>query len=318
MKEQSNSNNRIETKMKLALGLTLLILVVEAVGGFVSNSLALLADAGHMLTDVFAVALSLYALIQSRRPADNKRTFGYHRVTILIALLNSATLLPLSAYIVWEAVGRFSQPVHIEGGIMFAVALVGLVANLLIGLNLHGEAGSNLNVRSAVIHVMGDAAASGGVLIAALVITFTGWMSIDPILSIGIALLVAFSGWRIVRESVAILMESVPRDIDIPALIERLHEVSGVRSVHDLHVWQISQGINALSCHVIVDDQAVSRSASVLANMNRILEDEFNIGHSTIQAECIECDPNALYCQLTPMGTSEHSHSHAREHAHTH
>jgi cobalt-zinc-cadmium efflux system protein len=316
LKERSNSNNRIETKMKLALGLTLLILVVEAVGGFVSNSLALLADAGHMLTDVFAVALSLYALIQSRRPADNKRTFGYHRATILIALLNSATLLPLSAYIIWEAVGRFSQPAHIEGGIMFAVALVGLVANLLIGLNLHGEAGSNLNIRSAVIHVMGDAAASGAVLIAALVITFTGWMPIDPILSIGIALLIAFSGWRIVRESVAILMESVPRDIDIPALIERLQEVPGVRSVHDLHVWQISQGINALSCHVIVDDQAVSRSASVLANLNRILEDEFNIGHSTIQAECIECDPNALYCQLTPIGTSEHMHSH--EHAHTH
>jgi cobalt-zinc-cadmium efflux system protein len=302
--------------MKLALGLTLLILVAEVVGGVVSNSLALLADAGHMLTDVFAVALSLYALIQSRRPADNKRTFGYHRVTILIALLNSAILLPLSAYIVWEAIGRFSQPAHIEGGIMFGVALLGLVANLLIGLNLHTEANASLNIRSAVIHVMGDAAASGAVLIAALVITFTGWTPIDPILSIGIALLVAFSGWRIVRESIAILMESAPRDLDIPVLIERLQEVPGVRSVHDLHVWQISQGINALSCHVIVDDQAVSRSAAVLAAMNKLLENEFSIGHSTIQAECIECDPNALYCQLIPMDTGDHGHSHSHSHAH--
>jgi cobalt-zinc-cadmium efflux system protein len=318
LEQHTNNNNRVENKMKLALGLTLLILAVEAIGGVVSNSLALLADAGHMLTDVFAVGLSLYALIQSRRPADHKRTFGYHRVTILIALLNSATLLPLSVYIIWEAVGRFSHPEPIQGGIMFAVALVGLVANLLIGLNLHGEADASLNVRSAVIHVMGDAAASGGVLIAALVIAFTGWTPIDPILSIGIALLVAFSGWRVVRESVGILMESVPRGIDISLLIDRLQGVPGVRSVHDLHVWQISQGINALSCHVIVADQAVSRSASVLASMNMILQEEFNIGHSTIQPECIECDPNALYCQLTPLGTSEHSHSHSHEHEHAH
>jgi cobalt-zinc-cadmium efflux system protein len=165
---------------------------------------------------------------------------------------------------------------------------------------------------------MGDAAASGGVLIAALVIAFTGWTPIDPILSIGIALLVAFSGWRVVRESVGILMESVPRGIDIKLLINRLQEVKGVRSVHDLHVWQISQGINALSCHVIVDDQAVSRSANVLAGMNLILQEEFNIGHSTIQPECIECDPNALYCQLTPIGTGEHSHAHSHDHEHAH
>ena len=130
MEEHTNYNNRVENKMKLALGLTLLILAVEAIGGVVSNSLALIADAGHMLTDVFAVGLSLYALIQSRRPADHKRTFGYHRVTILVALLNSATLLPLSFYIIWEAIGRFSHPEPIQGGIMFAVALVGLVANL--------------------------------------------------------------------------------------------------------------------------------------------------------------------------------------------
>jgi cobalt-zinc-cadmium efflux system protein len=292
-----------EGRLRLALGLTLLILAVEVVGGFLANSLALLADAGHMLTDVFALGLSWFALVQSRRPADARRTFGYHRVSILAALLNAATLLPLSAFIIWEALGRFATPPEVEGGLMFWVALVGLVANVLIGLGLHGAAGENLNIQSATIHVLGDAVASAGVLVAAVVITLTGWTPIDPLLSIGIALLVAFSGWRVVRETVRILLESVPKDVDAAAVVARMRQVPGVLDVHDLHIWQIGSGIYALSCHVQIADQMVSQCSNILSQLNHLLEHEFRIGHSTIQPECAGCDPNSLYCSLTPIGT---------------
>ena len=292
-----------EGRLRLALGLTVVILGVEAVGGWAANSLALLADAGHMLTDVFALGLSWFALVQSRRPADARRTFGYHRVSILAALLNAATLLPLSAFIIWEALGRFATPPEVEGSLMFGVALVGLVANALIGLSLHRAGGENLNIQSALIHVLGDAVASAGVLVAAAVITLTGWTPIDPLLSIGIALLVAFSGWRVVRETVRILLESVPKDVDAAAVVARMRQVPGVLDVHDLHIWQIGQGINALSCHVQIADQMVSQCSNILAELNHLLEHEFRIGHSTIQPECAGCDPNSLYCSLTPIGT---------------
>lgn len=291
-----------ELRLKLALGLTIGILLLEVVGGLLSNSLALLADAGHVLTDAFALGLSWFALMQSRRPADAKRTFGYHRVSILAALLNAGSLLPISAFIIWEAVGRFQEPPHVEGGLMFGFAAVGLVANVLIGLTLHRAAGDNLNVQSAVLHVAGDALASVGVLIGALVIAATGWTAIDPLLSIGIALLVAFSGWRIVRETVRILLESVPRGMDIEAVVARMEALPGVRNVHDLHIWQIGHNIHALSCHVLIEDQLVSQSSQILATLNHLLEHEFRIGHSTIQAECAGCDPNARYCSLTPVG----------------
>ncbi len=294
-----------ESKMRLALGLTILILLVEVVGGLTANSLALLADAGHMLTDVFAVGLSWFALVQSRRPADARRTFGYHRVSILAALLNAATLLPISAFIIWEAVGRFGTQPEIQGTIMFGVALIGLVANTLIGLSLHGEASGNLNIQSAVIHVMGDAVASGGVQVAAVVIALTGWTPIDPLLSIGIALLVAFSGARVVLDTVRILLESVPKDVDAAVVAARMKAVPGVLDVHDLHIWQISQGLYALSCHVKIADQLVSQCSSVLAELNHLLEHEFRISHSTIQPECAGCNPNTLYCAMTPIVTPD-------------
>ncbi len=292
-----------EGRLRLALGLTVVILGVEVAGGWAANSLALLADAGHMLTDVFALGLSWFALVQSRRPADARRTFGYHRVSILAALLNAATLLPLSAFIIWEALGRFATPPEVEGSLMFGVALVGLVANALIGLSLHRAGGENLNIQSALIHVLGDAVASAGVLVAAAVITLTGWTPIDPLLSIGIALLVAFSGWRVVRDTVRILLESVPKDVDADAVVARMRQVPGVLDVHDLHIWQIGQGINALSCHVQIADQMVSQCSNILAELNHLLEHEFRIGQSTIQPECAGCDPNSLYCSLTPIGT---------------
>jgi cobalt-zinc-cadmium efflux system protein len=303
---------RTERRLQLALGLTVLILAVELVGGLMANSLALIADAGHMLTDVFALALTWFALVQSRRPADARRTFGYHRVGILAALLNATSLLPISVFLIWEALGRLAEPPHVDGGLMFGVAAVGLIANAIIGLSLHGAADENLNIRSAVIHVMGDAAAAGSVLIGAVVISMTGWGQVDPLLSIAIALLVAVSGWRIVRDTVRILLESAPKDVDAVAVAAAMRTVPGVRDVHDLHIWQIAQGINALSCHVLLDDQLVSRSTAILVQLNALLEQDFHIGHSTIQPECAGCDPNSLYCSMTPLGTpGAHNHAHA-------
>src|SRR5215204_4470747 len=172
------SGPQVENRLKLAVGLTALILLVEVVGGVMANSLALLADAAHMLADVFALGLAWFALVQARRPADARRTFGYHRVGILTALLNAGSLLPISAWIIWEALGRFGAPPPVEGELMFVVAAVGLVANAIIGFALHGVAGASLNMRSALLHVLGDAASSGAVLVGAAVIAVTGWTQI--------------------------------------------------------------------------------------------------------------------------------------------
>ena len=286
-------------RLQVALGLTVLILLVEVAGGWLANSLALLSDAAHMLTDLFALGLTWFALVQSRRPPDARRTFGYHRVSILAALLNAVSLVPIGAFIVWEAVGRLAHPPAVAGGLMFAVAAVGLVANLGIGLTLHGAAAQNLNIRSAVIHVLGDAVASLGVLVAASVIALTGWTPADPLLSIGIAVLVAVSGWQVVRETVRILLESVPRELSLATVAARMTSVAGVRDVHDLHIWQIGQGIYALSCHVLLDDQMVSQTAAILTTLNHVLEHEFHIAHSTIQPECAGCDPNRVYCSMS-------------------
>jgi cobalt-zinc-cadmium efflux system protein len=300
-----------DRKLVISLILTAAVVAVEAGGGLLSNSLALLADAGHVLADLFALAMSLGALRVARRPADARRTFGYHRVGILTALLNSATLLPLSAYLIYEAMGRFFAPEPIESGIMLGVAALGLVANLAIALLLRGEAHGNLNMESAFLHVAGDAAASAGVIIGGIIIAVTGWTAVDPILSIGISLLIAFSAWRLMRDTVRILLESVPSDVNTEEVVQTMMQVVGVQDVHDLHIWQLGTGIYALSCHVLIEDQLVSRSAAILGELNHLLQDRFHIGHSTIQPECAGCDPNSLYCVLTPTG---HAHSHGHTH----
>jgi cobalt-zinc-cadmium efflux system protein len=301
---------RIERRLLLAVLLTAAIVLVEGIGGFFANSLALLSDAGHVLTDLFALGMTWFALRQARRPADSRRTFGYHRVGILTALLNSASLIPIAAILIYEAVLRLFTPTEVESGIMLVVAAIGLGANLLISGTLHGVAHGNLNIQSAVIHIAGDAAAAAGVLVGALIIASTGWMPIDPLLSIAISLLIAFSGWRLLRETVRILLESVPADINLPEVVRAMLRVQGVRDVHDLHIWQVGPGIYALSCHVLIEDQLVSNSSHILTNLNQLLEERFHIGHSTIQPECAGCDPNSLYCVLRPTAEHAHSHSH--------
>src|SRR5690348_8306464 len=240
-------------KLRLALGLTLAILVIELAGGLLSHSLALLSDAGHVLTDVFALGLAWFAFEQSKRPADRRRSYGYQRVGILAALVNAATLIVIVVAIGVEATRRLIAPAHVEGGIVIATALVAIAINAFVILTLRAHA-HNLNLRAALLHVTGDVAASAGVVVAGAVILLTGWLYIDPILSLGIAGLIAFGAWRIAMETVNLLMEGTPVGIDIAAVESSIKNAAHVTGVHDLHVWALSSKTNALSMHVVVDD----------------------------------------------------------------
>ena len=291
-------------KMKLAFFLTLIILVVELIGGIISQSLALLSDAGHVLTDIAAIGLSWYAMHQSQKPATEKFTFGYHRSGILAAFINAMTLIVIAVVILYEAIERFKNPQPVESTWMFISASVGLVMNLYLGLGLRKE--DNINVKSAVLHMIGDAMASAGVIIGGFVILFTGWDIVDPVLSVLIALLIAAGAWKIVKQTIGILMEGTPKGISLKEITDKLQSVDGVVNVHDLHVWSITSGKNALSCHVVLNNQVSFQESQVIL---RKIEHEMvhqGIGHVTIQLENEEHphDESAI-CSAT-----EHDHSH--------
>src|SRR3984893_4192523 len=214
-----HTHNMAKQSLRLAFFLTLLILGAELIGGFLANSLALLSDAGHVITDIFALGLAWFAIVQAERPANARKTFGYHRVGILAAFVNAVTLILIAVVILWEAVQRFQHPEPVQPLIMFLSAGIGIAVNLYIGFGLHKES-DNLNVRAATLHVFGDVGASAAVIVAGIIILLTGWTIADPILSVGIAALIGVGAWRILRETVDILMESVPKDISISNLVD--------------------------------------------------------------------------------------------------
>ena len=290
-------------RLRLALGLTVGILLVEFAGGLLSHSLALLSDAGHVLTDVFALGLAWFAVEQSKRPADRRRSYGYQRVSILAALINAVTLIVIVIAIAFEAVRRLTAPQHVEGGIVIATALVGIAINAFVILNLRGS-GHNLNLRAALLHVTGDVGASVGVVVAGVVILLTGWFYIDPLLSLGIAALIAYGAWGIVRETVNLLMEGTPTDIDLSAVESVIRKTAHVTGVHDLHVWSISSESTALSMHVVVDDISLGDAEHVVRDLEHRLCDGYGIGHTTIQVE--SCHP----CGEIHHGAGEHNHPH--------
>ena len=269
-------------KLRLALGLTLGILLIELAGGLYSHSLALLSDAGHVLTDVFALGLAWFALEQSRRPADQRRSYGYQRVGILAALVNSAALIVIVVAIAIEAVRRLLAPEPVQGGVVIATALVGVAINVFVILNLGGS-GRNLNLRAAMLHVTGDVAASVGVVVAGLVILLTGWLYVDSILSLAIAALIAYGAWGIVRETVNLLMEGTPAEIDLKALTAEIEHTPQVTGLHDLHVWALSSESMALSCHIVIADTSLADAEHVVRDVEGRLCERFDIGHSTIQ-----------------------------------
>lgn len=307
--------------LRLAFFLTMIILAAEVTGGLVSHSLALLSDAGHVLTDIFALGLAWFATAQTERPANASKTFGYHRVGILAALANAVTLILITVWILWEAVGRILHPEPVQPVVMFLSAGIGIVVNLFIGFGLQKE-GDNLNVRAAALHVFGDVGASVGVIVAGLVILLTHWYPADPILSVGIAALIAWGAWRILRETTDILLEAVPKDINLPELVRDMMRMKGVSDVHDLHVWCIASGMYALSCHASIADLPPSESTPILRTLEATLREKYQIGHTTIQFESHAheddyCCVDGLYCSMDTTRKAHASHDHD-EHDHSH
>ena len=293
------------SRLKLGLGLTAVILLIELGGGLVSHSLALLSDAGHVLTDVFALGLAWFAVEQAKRPADTRRSYGYSRVGILAALLNSVTLIVIVVAIAYEAVRRFAAPVPVQGGVVIATALVSIAVNAVVILTLRGG-GRNLNLRAALLHVTGDVASSAGVVVAGVVILLTGWLYVDSILSLAIAALIAYGAWGIVRETVNLLMEGTPAEVDLAAVTKTITGTKRVTGVHDLHVWALSPEQVALSCHVVVGDISLGDAEHVVREVEHRLCESFAIGHTTIQVE--SCHP----CAEIHHGAGEHNHPHER------
>ena len=309
-----NHGDLTGSALRQAFLLTAFILLVEATAGLLSHSLALLADAGHILTDVVALGLAWFAVLQARRPADAQRTYGYHRVGILAAMANGATLILIVVAIAYEAARRFAHPEPVNGGLVIVSALLAVAVNTYIAFRLRGNE-QNLNIRSALLHVLGDLAASVGVIVAGIVILLTGWLYADPIVSLAITALIAFSAIRIVLDTMNVLLEGVPSGIDMKEVQGTVAAVPGVNSVHDLHVWSLSGEQIALSCHVVVAEELLAaESEHLVRKVEEAICGKFGIGHTTIQVEaCHPCDESLGH------GVGVHNHPHAVESPeHTH
>jgi len=285
-----------QNRLLLSLALTGLIFLAEVVGGLWTGSLALLSDAAHVLMDVFALGMSYGALRAAALPPDDRHTYGFHRLQVLAALANGATLLLVAFEIFREAWERFRNPVPVLAGPMLIVSVVGLVVNLIVALALRQHDHHDLNVRSAFLHVLGDALASVGVIGAGVVILFTGWTAIDPLVSAAIGAILLVGSGRVLRESLHILVEGMPEGLKASQVAEAMGRVAGVMEVHDLHVWTVVPGYVALSAHVVLADQALSQTQEVMDGLKRVLADEFGIEHTTIQFECAACGQGAVVC----------------------
>jgi cobalt-zinc-cadmium efflux system protein len=288
-------NNR--TALTLALSITALMMVVEFVGGWLSGSLALVSDAGHMLTDTGALALALIALRFSRKPATTQNTYGFYRAEILAALLNGALLILIAGYIFYEAIQRFISPAPVQGNLMLVVAAIGLVANIIGAFILSRGSKENLNVQAALWHVMSDAISSVGVILGGLVIIYTNLTVVDPIIGCLIGLVILRGAYGVVKEAVDILLEATPKHIKHEEVTKVMKKVQGVRDIHDLHIWSITSGLVALSAHVLIDDALVSQCAAVSKTLKKLLKGQFGISHATLEFECENC-PEGLVCRI--------------------
>jgi cobalt-zinc-cadmium efflux system protein len=283
---QQRSNIR---RVQLALALTGTFMLVEVAGGILSGSLALLADAGHMLTDTMALALSAIAFRVSSRPADEKRSYGYQRFQILAAFVNGLSLLVIVGWILFEAVQRILTPTTVMGQTMLIVAAAGLVINIIVFSVLHGGDQDNLNMRGAALHVLGDLLGSIAAITAALIILSTGWMPIDPILSVGVALLIFRSAWHLVRRSAHILLEGAPEWLNVDEMQSKIIASNpDVKEIHHVHVWGLTPQHPMLTMHVALK-QIQSDSTAIVRDIKKLLKDEYGINHSTIELECDDC-----------------------------
>jgi len=270
-------------RLTLVLAITAVFMLVEFVGGMIANSLALMADAVHMLIVVGALGLSLFVLWFSRRPARPEKTYGYLRLEILAALINGVTLVVIALAIFWQAYQRLLVPEPVEGKLMLVVSAAGFLVNLVAARLLHSSANHSLNLRGAYLHVIGDLIGSAGAIIAAVLILTTGLVIADPIISIFVGVLILYSSWKLVRESVDVLLESVPAHIDLSAVRKTIDEIPGVDQVHDLHVWTVTSGLICMSGHAVV--QNPDQHQHVLKEIHRAMRDRFGISHITVQLE---------------------------------
>jgi cation diffusion facilitator family transporter len=292
-------------RLALSLGITLIFVVVEMLAGVFANSLALLTDGAHNLTDALALALTWWALWVTTKPANAGNTYGYHRAGILVALVNSTTLALIALGIFYEAWKRFTAPPVVRADVLIIVGSAAVVVNLVTALLVRRGSEHDLNLRSAFLHLMGDVASTVGAVIAGIIIRLTGINWIDAFVSVLIGFLILWNAWSILRESLEILMESTPADIDMDALRNDILAVVGVRSVHDLHAWSITRSLRTLSAHLVTDDVPVSEGAKIQVAVGEMLSLRYGINHTTLQLECIDCAPVGLYCEIT---SDNHAH----------
>ncbi|WP_051178622.1 cation diffusion facilitator family transporter [Thermodesulfovibrio thiophilus] len=295
-------------KLFLTLVVTFLIFLIEIIGGILSNSLALLSDAGHVFTDALAIVLSLIASIIMKKPSGSKATFGYQRIGILTAFINGISLIIIAAFILIEGYKRLIEPPLINYNVMLPVAVFGFLGNLLMAWIL-GHRHEDLNIKSAWLHVIGDTISSFGVIVAALIIRYTGWLIIDPIMSGFVGLIIITGGVRVLKDSLWIFLELVPKGFNVEKISNKIKEISEVVDIHDVHIWSIGSSIPAFSAHVVVKDCLLSEADRVRKKIEGIL---INVGikHSVIQIESVKCDNSSIYCDFEKsLNYLNHSHS---------
>ncbi|APV43442.1 cobalt-zinc-cadmium efflux system protein [Dehalogenimonas formicexedens] len=300
MHQHNHAHQAAGSRLILGIGLSSVILIAEAVGGLISNSLALLSDAGHVLADIVALSLSAYALRQAQRPPSHRMTFGYHRIGVIVAIVNAVAIFAIAGIIFFEAVRRLQSPPDVDSSVMLVIALLGLLANLIVAFWLREARKESLNVKSAFWHVLGDALASVGVILGALIIKLTGLAEADAIISIVIGLIIAASAWGILSEGISVLLESTPAHIDLNELAGNLRNIPGIKEVHDLHVWSLTPNLHALSSHIVIEDRLTSETALVRSQVEKLLADRYEINHTTLQLECQSCCPGGQLCTLEP------------------
>ena len=292
-------------RLALSLSLTAAFVVVEVAGGLYANSLALLTDAAHNVTDVLALALTWWAVRITTKPAHSRKTYGNHRAGILVALVNSTTLALIALGIFYDAYRRFLTAPEVKADILIGVGVVAVTVNLVTALMVRRGSENDLNLRSAFVHLMGDVLSTVGAVAAGIVIHFTGLNWLDPLVSVFIGLLILWNAWGILRESVNILMEATPSDVDVDSVVDTILHVEGVCGVHDLHIWSITRGMRTLSAHILTEDIPISEGAKIQATVSELLDHTYGIAHATLQLECEGCIPADLYCDIT---VNNHNH----------
>jgi cobalt-zinc-cadmium efflux system protein len=281
----SVSSRSAEKRLWIALIVSSVIVIVEFTGGFFGQSLALISDSGHVLTDVLAVGVGILTLRLGRKRHTAKRTFGYHRAEIFAALINGSTLIAVAFLIIYEAYQRLQQPLTVQGPLVLAIASVGLLGNLSIAGLLSRSGGTNLNVRGVFLHTVGDALSSVAVIVSSLIVILTGYQGVDPLAAAIIGVLVMLSAYRLVRDSTNILLEATPRQMDLETIAKTISSVDGVKGVHDLHVWTITSGLYALSGHITVDTDSIRQGSAIVEKIEARLKESFGIEHVTLQME---------------------------------